>query len=116
MAHNQVLRGRLSLVQGDLGDGDIELARMTGWNRSRRVDYVAKLTGRLFVNSQLDSVSFLETVVTAMREHKLTGETGSGEMAKADPQSRPAVKVPPVPTTTVRSRQTILHRELTHGS
>ena len=40
---------------------------------------VAKLTGRLFVNSQLDSVSFLETVVAAMREHKLAEQLQNPE-------------------------------------
>ena len=55
LSHNQHLRGRLSLVQGDeFAEDDIEVADMSDWSRDQREQYIGKIVERLFSRSRID--------------------------------------------------------------
>jgi regulator of replication initiation timing len=68
LSHNQHLRGRLSLVQGDeFAEDDIEVADMSDWSREQRTQYISKIVERLYSRSKIDSVDFLEMAVASIR-------------------------------------------------
>ena len=68
LSHNQHLRGRLSLVQGDeFAEDDIEVADMSDWRREQRTQYISKIVERLYSRSKIDSVDFLEMAVASIR-------------------------------------------------
>lgn len=124
LSHNQHLRGRLSLVQGDeFAEDDIEVADMSDWTRDQRSQYIGKIIQRLYERSRVDSVDFLELAVSSIHRAQvdngaaMTGaavqlpsgivaDSSSTEDNEGDFSDDPAAKA--------AARQTIFHEKL-HG-
>ena len=122
LSHNQHLRGRLSLVQGDeFAEDDIEVADMSDWSRDQRSQYVGKIIERLYVRSKFDSVDFLEMAVASIQRAQIdngaavTGaavtlpsgirtDDSSDDDASRERAGDPAAKA--------AARQTIFHEKL----
>lgn len=122
LSHNQHLRGRLSLVQGDeFAEDDIEVADMTDWTREQRSEYISKIIERLFSRSKVDSVDFLEMAVAAIQRSQIDGGAAvTGAAVKlpsgidtddsSDEDSRDKGSVDPAAK--AAARQTIFHESL----